>query len=182
MARSAFVTHQARGRVRIRVTGTRKEVGAALAALEDQVASNDGVRAVSTDTRTGSALVLFDPEQLHPDDIVTLAREAHDALRDLLPQPVGERVDRAISRVAARVTTGFVTADSSVLGATGGVVDLRMLLPLGLAGLSVRQLTRSGPALAQIPWYVLAYYAFDSFLKLHPGRQSGDGVRPGGLS
>jgi hypothetical protein len=46
-------------------------------------------------------------------------------------------------------------------------VDLRLLFPLGLSILAVRQLILKGLQIEAIPWYVLAWYAFDSFMKLN---------------
>lgn len=50
---------------------------------------------------------------------------------------------------------------------TNGVADLRLLLPLGLSLLAIRQLINRGLQIEQIPWYILAWYAFDSFIKLN---------------
>ena len=51
--------------------------------------------------------------------------------------------------------------------ATSGEVDLRFLFPLGLSLLAVRQILVKGWQLELIPWYVLAWYSFDSFIKLN---------------
>jgi hypothetical protein len=48
-----------------------------------------------------------------------------------------------------------------------GYVDLRLLMPLGLGILALGQLITQGPRLEEIPWYNLAWYAFDSFNKLN---------------
>ncbi|MBK1988684.1 DUF5132 domain-containing protein [Sphaerospermopsis aphanizomenoides BCCUSP55] len=50
---------------------------------------------------------------------------------------------------------------------TGGAADLRVILPLGIALISVRQLFRKGLELDEMPWYVLAWYAFDIFTRLN---------------
>jgi hypothetical protein len=50
---------------------------------------------------------------------------------------------------------------------TNGVADLRLLVPLGLSLLTMRQLIERGIQLEEIPWYILAWYAFDSFMKLN---------------
>ncbi len=55
--------------------------------------------------------------------------------------------------------------------ATSGEVDLRFLFPLGLSILAVRQIIFKGLQLEIIPWYVLAWYAFDSFMKLNSNSQ-----------
>jgi hypothetical protein len=50
---------------------------------------------------------------------------------------------------------------------TGGVVDLRLLVPAGLSALALRQILTRGLELDEIPWYTLVWYAFDTFLKLN---------------
>ncbi|TVP61212.1 MAG: DUF5132 domain-containing protein [Nodularia sp. (in: Bacteria)] len=50
---------------------------------------------------------------------------------------------------------------------TNGVVDLRLLVPLGLSLFAIRQLLKQGLKLEEIPWYILAWFAFDSFVKLN---------------
>lgn len=52
--------------------------------------------------------------------------------------------------------------------ATAGLVDLRLLLPLGLGALALNQLLKKGPDWESIPWNVLAWYAFDTFMKFNP--------------
>jgi hypothetical protein len=56
--------------------------------------------------------------------------------------------------------------------ATRGVVDLRLLVPLGFGGLAILQLVRRGFQFEAAPWYVLAYVAFDSYARLHPGAEN----------
>ncbi|MFM2063303.1 MAG: hypothetical protein RLZZ507_2973 [Cyanobacteriota bacterium] len=50
---------------------------------------------------------------------------------------------------------------------TNGVADLRVILPLAIGLLSLRQLLRKGFELEEIPWYILAWYAFDIFTRLN---------------
>lgn len=171
---TAAVTHAIPGRLRLRVGDAsvkrRREI---LSAVED-MREHDGVRSVSTNERTGSALITFDPEHLDPEGVVRILRTAHEALDDLVPPAIAEHLDRSASEVAEAVQARASRANQRVLKATDGRVDLRMLVPIGLAGVGLRQLLREGPALASIPWYVLCYYAFDTFVKLHgaPGQSA----------
>lgn len=57
--------------------------------------------------------------------------------------------------------------NEQVKHATNGVADLRLILPLGLSAIALRQLLIKGPQLDTIPWYVLAWYAFENFTKLN---------------
>jgi hypothetical protein len=53
-----------------------------------------------------------------------------------------------------------------------GRADLRTLLPVGLGALAVREVL-SGRAVAA-PWYVLAWYAFDSFTRFRQAPKNTD--------
>lgn len=55
---------------------------------------------------------------------------------------------------------------------TNGVADLRVILPVGVGLLAVRQLIRQGWKLDDIPWYILAWYAIDIFVKLNAEGES----------
>ncbi|CEJ46635.1 DUF5132 domain-containing protein [Umezakia ovalisporum] len=50
---------------------------------------------------------------------------------------------------------------------TNGVVDLRLLVPLGLSLFAIAQLVKQGLRLEEISWYILAWFAFDSFVRLN---------------
>jgi len=50
---------------------------------------------------------------------------------------------------------------------TGNEVDLGFLIPFAFGAIAIRQLIEQGLRLKEIPWYVPAWYAFDTFLKLN---------------
>ncbi|MFQ4144629.1 DUF5132 domain-containing protein [Chlorogloeopsis sp. ULAP02] len=69
-----------------------------------------------------------------------------------------------IARDLINVVSDFNT---DVERLTQGAIDLRLLFPLGLSALAIRQLLMKGLQIDEIPWYTLAWYAFDSFVKLN---------------
>ncbi len=69
-----------------------------------------------------------------------------------------------VARDLMNVVSDF---NADVGRATNGTVDLRLLLPLGFSALAVRQLFVKGLQIDEIPWYTMAWYAFDSFVKLN---------------
>ena len=71
------------------------------------------------------------------------------------------------SEAAAALTTEAAALNQRCFNATDGAVDLRFLIPLGLSAIALRQLLVHGLQLGAIPWYVLGWYAFDSFVKFH---------------
>lgn len=150
--------------MRVRVDGTPAQRARALTALEQAVADQ---AQVSTDTRTGSALVVYDPRRFNVHTLVEILREVDEIFADLEAPSLAGLQDRGASDAAQAVHRGFSQANVSTLRATGGRMDLRMLFPVVLGGLAVGQLLRRRGGLGSAPWYVMAYYAFDSYVKLH---------------
>jgi hypothetical protein len=64
------------------------------------------------------------------------------------------------------VQTTALAANAMVARGTGS--DLRLLAPLTLGLLALRRAARNGPRLGDAPWYVLAWYAWESYTKLNP--------------
>lgn len=122
---------------------------------------------------------------------IALSERSQEAMAE-----VRERFEDLVAEVQAELaeerqtksSTGTKTASQSntatgVIGAiaslneqigqmTNGVADLRLLLPLGFGALALRQILNKGFELEEIPWYTLAWYAFDSFVKLHNSGES----------
>ena len=167
MASTATVVSATRGRARLKVSGPSDEVSEVLDRITQHCGDAESQVSVTTNARTGSALLSWDPEQLDVEHALELVRAAHTALSGVVPPHVSKAIDRAASRSARMLWNELRVADGRVFDATHGAVDLRMLVPLGLATLSLRQLLRTGPQVAKLPWYMLAYYAFDTFHKFH---------------
>ncbi|MBW4644285.1 MAG: DUF5132 domain-containing protein [Goleter apudmare HA4340-LM2] len=72
-----------------------------------------------------------------------------------------------ISEVSRDVINVMSDLNEDVGRLTNGVADLRLLVPLGLGLLAMRQFIDRGLQLEEIPWYALAWYAFDAFVKLN---------------
>lgn len=71
------------------------------------------------------------------------------------------------SVLAQTVLKGMSELDTRLRETTKGAVDARSLTPIIFGGLALRQLIFKGPQLDDVPWYVLGWYAFDSFMKFH---------------
>src|SRR5439155_11541854 len=149
------------GRLRFKVPRERR-TPEQMRAIADAF-STRAVREVETNVQTGSVLVHYDPEAVPFDDL-------EEAFGDFDATPVfGRRLAGRGPTDASPATRVIDVADrlnTRVARATNGA-DLRLLVPLGLGALSVRQAFRDSPRLKQAPWYVLAWYAFDSFVKLN---------------
>lgn len=71
------------------------------------------------------------------------------------------------SAMATGVMQAAGSLNKRVKKTTGGTADLRAILPAALAAIALRQLFAGSKHLRSAPWYVLAWYAFDSFIKLN---------------
>lgn len=71
------------------------------------------------------------------------------------------------SQVANDVINVISDFNADVERMSEGIVDLRLLLPVGLGTLAIYQLIAQGLDLTEIPWHTLAWYAFDTFVKLN---------------
>ncbi|NJL84574.1 MAG: DUF5132 domain-containing protein, partial [Chloroflexaceae bacterium] len=77
------------------------------------------------------------------------------------------------SAIAGELYNGVADLNAQVGWLTNGTMDLRFLLPAGLSALALRQLVVKGMALEEIPWYTLAWYAFDTFYKFNQTDSAG---------
>jgi hypothetical protein len=119
---------------------------------------------VSANPATGSLLVRFDLDD--PIDLIV------DGLR-VAGLEVISTVEPALEHVpthssgASLVRHVMRMANARLHVATGGNVDLRLIVPALYLILAVRNLARQRGRLRDASWYQLLYWAFDSFVKLH---------------
>lgn len=148
------------GRTRLSVPRHRR-TAAELERIAHALEDRDAVHGVSTSQRTGSVLIHHErdvhPEAAFGPALGELGLTLSDAGTAPTPSAPGP---------AARLRRTAGALNSRTASATGGV-DLRLLVPAGLAVLSLRQLVRGAPGLRHAPWYQLAWYSWDSFVKLH---------------
>jgi len=145
--------------------------------VAESLASKQGVRAIQCNLRTGSIIVQYDEAQ-HTNFPDTLAAHGQaTGLFSLAPPEVSEvdQIAEAIEREAeflAQHSEAARTIVETVKGfnnklrqATHNNVDLKVLLPLGLA---VWALIEHDPELATPLWLTLSIFSFNSFVSLHP--------------
>jgi hypothetical protein len=116
------------------------------------------IKQVRTNVQNGSIIIEHDRDNGTFDNVFATLRDLGIIFGDLT---------QGKSEAAAGLSSAVVDLNKQVEQATNGVVDLRFLFPLGLSALAVRKLLAKGLQFETIPWYVLAWYAFDSFIKLH---------------
>ena len=151
-------------RTRLRVSPKRRNPQE-MARIARAIKAHPGVQEVKTNVQTGSIVVHHDHTDSSLDELSAILQDLGIVLGKVtdveLPSSEGK------SEVATNLTSAISDLNERVGQATNGVVDLRLLVPVGLATLAVRELLRTGWEFETAPWYVLAWYAFDSFIKLH---------------
>lgn len=160
----ASLVSQVPGRVRLRVAHPHRyhqEIQEVAKALKESLE----MYRVRANVESGSITIFYSKEYSSFEDVCAKLRELGTILREC-PQEKSYRSSEK-SQAALGIASAVMGINQRVQQVTDGKVDLRFLLPLGFGTLAVRQLLSKGLLLEEIPWYVLAWYAFDSFIKLH---------------
>lgn len=149
------------GRVRLRVPPEHRE-GETIA----QIASTiqvffPQIHTIRTNIQTGSLTVYYEREQVNFEEILSQLPSFGVIIDE------GAKILPETSQPAAKLTSAIAGLNQRVKQTTAGSFDLRFLMPLFLSLLALRQVFSNSPGLKTAPWYILAWYAFDSFLKLN---------------
>jgi hypothetical protein len=149
-------------RARVKVSRKRRNRHE-MARIAHKLQEQPGVVEVRTNVQTGSIVVRNEPGR---------SVNIKGILEDL-----GIILESAINidipSVGASKDSNVALADaiarlSQQLGLnTSGLINLRVLIPLGFGALSVLQLVRRGLQIDAAPWYVLAFAAIESYLRLN---------------
>jgi hypothetical protein len=156
------VVSSVRGRIRLRVAHPHRQ-RKKMEYIAETLTAHPQVDRVQTNVTTGSLLIHHDPEDGGLDNVLTVLEDLGIIIGDL----TGGEIARESSAAATSLTKAIDDLNQRVQRTTNGSLDLKFLFPWGLSLLALRQLRVSGWQLDLIPWYVLAWYAFDSFIKLN---------------
>ncbi|MGK7899750.1 MAG: HMA2 domain-containing protein [Xenococcus sp. (in: cyanobacteria)] len=160
----AQIISQTPGRVRLRVRPAYRQQQK-IAPIVNALKARLEIYRVKTNIPSGSITVLHGRELLTSQDMSIVLQDLGINLVQVTQEP--RRAISSSSSAAAEVIKTVTDLDQRIKIATDNAIDLRLLLPLGLGVMAMRQLIVKGWQLELIPWYVLAWYAFDSFLKLN---------------
>jgi len=180
ITRPAQVAHHVRGRIRVRFSGAKGD-RRFLESMQQSISPLPGVQSVEVSPSTGCLVVHYD-RAAHQDFHQTLSEHG----LDLAPPELSEADSIAAdieheaeflsqhSEIARRVVEFVKQIDHGLKNATGNTLDLRVLLPLGLAVYSFLELESD---ISTPLWVTLGIFSFNSFVSLHgstPARSSVD--------
>jgi hypothetical protein len=175
MPHSARAMHHVRGRIRLKIPASRGNASL-LEEIKRAIAPLEGVKRIDSNPVTGTLVIHYDPE-IHPEFHETLSDHGERAGSyvlapaemsevDELAKQISEEADflSQHSETARTIVEGFKSLDRSIKLGTGNAVDLKVLLPLGLAVYSFIEI---GLEASTPLWVTLGIFSFNSFLSLH---------------
>jgi len=178
MAVDAYVHHHLPGRLRLRIPTAKGEEDE-LRALSSAIARAPGISQVEYNPITGSILIQYSPEQYRnlrslesslSASAVPIAVNNSSSLRH---EAHHRHHRRGRSIAARRVDSFFRQLDHEIRVATDNEVDLKFILPFGVAVLGLLALRHS--SITPL-WLTLLIFAFNSFLGLHAPTPSELGI------
>lgn len=145
------------GRIRLRAIDQAGRHG--LARLAQELGTWPEVTAVHLRGQSSSVVLRFSPE--HATAVTARLLEVGVDVGASAPPPV--------PRTPAAAVGAAASSANRAVGRRLDGTDLRVLVPLGLGLLATRRAMRGDDRLADAPWYVLAWYASETFWRFHGG-------------
>ncbi|MGK7957842.1 MAG: HMA2 domain-containing protein [Crocosphaera sp.] len=157
------------GRIRFRIDlshNSKDEITFKIANLENQLA----IEKVRTNLGIGSVTIFYDSQSINMREFLDKLREfgftfSENSTHSLLG------ISNS-SKTAIYITQMTNQINQLIKQGSNHIVDLRVLIPFIFGLLAWRQLMLKGWQLETIPWYVLAWYGFDSFMKFKNSDQN----------
>jgi hypothetical protein len=169
----AQVVSQTPGRIRLRVHPAHRQPHK-LKPIAEALQKRVEIYRVKTNIANGSITVMHGRELLSEEDIRAILQDLGIIFAEIAEIPILNNGDK--SSAAAEITKATTDLNQRVKNITQGAIDLRFIMPFSFAVLALRQLWLKGLQFETIPWYVLAWYSFDSFIKLNnSGNSSTEG-------
>ena len=166
------IAHQVPGRVRMKIPAGKGNPEL-LKQISDAFGVIPGIEEVTVNPTTGSVVLYYDTDRhdefhgsLQHHHGIGPGRPPATELDDLASRIEGEAEFLAKHSHTARVVVDFVKKiDREVKLATNNTIDLKILLALGIIGLTV---TEVGATAATPVWVTLAIFTINHFIELHP--------------
>jgi hypothetical protein len=181
--RAAEIAHHTRGRVRLKIAAA-KDNPALLEQIKATFSGVPGIEYIEVRPSSGSVILYYDPER-HP-DVPSLFQSLHphlgqQAVADLSQQahhrPPSNRLSEATQEIedeaeflaehssfAKAVVEYAKVLDRQIKLATDNNVDLKILVPIGLAAVTFLEI---GAAAATPMWVTLVIFSLNHFVELH---------------
>lgn len=167
------IEHQVPGRVRMKIPAGKGNPEL-LKQISETFGVIPGIEEVTVNPTTGSIVLYYDTEQ-HDDFHGHFAHHYHSHTAQ---RPPATELDDLASRIeneaeflakhshtARVIVDGVKKIDREIKLATNNMVDLKIVLALGIIGLTVMEV---GATAATPVWVTLAVFTINHFIEMHP--------------
>jgi hypothetical protein len=173
--RDVYLVHVLPGRIRLKMEALKRNPSLAKE-IQERLAPIKEAKQIQINPTTGSILVVFNPESSHsPDFHLKMAHALGISLPDVSatkngnPGIQGNGCSPGSPAHLVQAICGSL--NSAVSSSTGGIGDLRILLPAGLFVLGLRSLLMTDKIAFPL-WYDFLWFAFGSYFMLNRNDQS----------
>ncbi|BDA73298.1 hypothetical protein CAL7716_074640 [Calothrix sp. PCC 7716] len=156
------------GRTRLRVSNKRRNQEE-MERISTSLQAPRFINSVEYNHETGSILVHHDTHEHALEAIKDIMKNLGIVFADVTG--ASEIVQKNGEKEGSDLPSAIYNLNQEIRQLTNGLVDLRFLLPLGLFALGLMQLQVYGLQLELMPWYLLIYFAFETFVKLNFNQQ-----------
>jgi hypothetical protein len=158
---TAQVVHTGPHRIRLRLDRDHRRPEQ-LSQLRHALRGQPGVRDVEVNETTGSVLIHHAPGAVSAHGLAAVLGDLGVVIQGLAGDEAGK------SETARGVESALGDLNRRVATATGGKADLKIIVPGAFLAWGLWRLAADvGSFFTAVPGYVLLYYAFDTYTKLH---------------
>ena len=140
--------------------------------VKTSLSDRPGIQDVDANHSTGSVIIRYDTAKHSHDSVLAMLHDIGVILHDVMVGGGSVLPDTNQCTVAIQISNAISDIDRRVFQLTGGKMDLKLIIPLAIGALGIRQILREGVGISHIPGCVLLWYAVDIFYKLHQQPQS----------
>ena len=173
MNQPAKIASHVLGRLRLKLHPQDRDQ-ATLDAIQNKLQSLPGIDKVRLNPVAGSVTVHYDRTHHSMAGILGFLEDLDVVVDAIAHLPTLENGTEATGSPGG--TPAFITAindlNQRLRQTTGLPIDLKQLLPLAFAGAGLWSIARRGLMLERVPGWLLLWFAFDIFVKLHSERDS----------
>ena len=145
----AFISHQSKGRMRIKVP-SKKSDSRFLTKLKDFISGTDGVRSVELNPLTGSVLIIHD---LEGTGIIDFLKNSN-----LLSFQWLNKKGNEMPGIQRRITDIYKSVNKQMMTSTGGELDISGFVFLALLGVAIYQMQQGHLGLESLPLFIIVWY------------------------
>lgn len=141
--------------------------------IKDGLKTQQGVHGVRVNGANGSVTVQYDHRQHSPSGILGLLKDLDVVLETVghLPEFEGPEQGNGEQGKSGDFLAAVDDLNARITATTGIPLNLKVVLPLSFVSAGIWSIAKSGLAIGAVPGWLFFWFAFDVFVKLHPGRR-----------